>query len=536
MIKINDKNWIIISKDDPAYQKTKDLLTISEKEFVLKREYDYDLMRYKKVGSSKTVTKYLYDIKRESLYVPYGLYVYVKHLFIDSKTKYCGIKNHPLMKVNGSFINNIDKYKKILSGITLYDTQINAIKSIFINKRGVISAPTGSGKSEIMCATIQIMKKINNNKYPTILLLEPTIELLNGMKDRLKKYKIPFNDYRQTRVIMTNKVNLAHPKSLVTDLQKNKKMLDKIEVQFIDEAHHAQAKTFSLPSYHMNNLLYSIGLSATFLSHYHVNGTSIYDFDYDELLRIGNLGPIIYKLQGKDLIHAGQLAKPKLVILHNNANEEIDERKVDYTWNNVRKIRLQSETRTKLIAKVACIFAKYDRKVIILMNILDWGRDILKEIYDLGYGQKSRICYGGQTYEKVNKKNGKIEKDYQSALDLFNKDKINILIGSNVLQEGIDLKKVDGIILGMGGKADRTSLQSVGRALRLSKTGEFAYIVDINDLKDRMLNKQFVERMRKYKSVLGIIQKEDILNDCNPDKFEEQFIKWEKITNKNKKN
>ena len=170
------------------------------------------------------------------------------------------------------------------------------------------------------------------------------------------------------------------------------------------------------------------------------------------------------------------------------------------------------------------------------MNILDWGRDILKEIYDLGYGQKSRICYGGQTYEKVNKKNGKIEKDYQSALDLFNKDKINILIGSNVLQEGIDLKKVDGIILGMGGKADRTSLQSVGRALRLSKTGEFAYIVDINDLKDRMLNKQFVERMRKYKSVLGIIQKEDILNDCNPDKFEEQFIKWEKITNKNKKN
>ena len=38
MIKINDKNWIIISKDDPAYQKIKDLLTISEKEFVLKRE------------------------------------------------------------------------------------------------------------------------------------------------------------------------------------------------------------------------------------------------------------------------------------------------------------------------------------------------------------------------------------------------------------------------------------------------------------------------------------------------------------------
>ena len=529
MIKINDKNWIIITKDDPAFQPAKNLLTITEKEFVLKSEYDYDLHRYKKVGKSKKVTKYLYNIKRESLYIPYGLYKYVKHLFIDSKTKYCGIKNHPLMKVNGSFINGIDKYKKILSGIELYDNQINAIKSIFINKRGVISAPTGSGKSEIMCATIQIMKKINNNKYPTILVLEPTIELLKGMKDRFKAYKIPINDYRETRVIMTNKVNLAHPKSLVTDLQKNKKMLDKIEVQFIDEAHHSGCKTFSLPSYHMNNLLYSIGLSATFVSHYHINGESIYDFDYDELMRIGNLGPIIYKLQGKDLIQAGQLAKPKLIILHNDADEEMNEKKVDYTWNNVRKIRLQSETRTKLIAEAACKLAKYNRKVIILMNILDWGREILTEVNNLGYGQKSRICYGGQTYEKINKKNGKIEKDYQDALNLFNKDKINILIGSSVLQEGIDLKKVDGIILAMAGKADRTSLQSVGRALRLSKTGKFAYIVDINDLQDRMLHNQFIERMRKYKSVLGIAQKENILNDCTTNQFEKKFIEWEEI-------
>lgn len=71
-----------------------------------------------------------------------------------------------------------------------------------------------------MCAAIQIMKELNGGVYPTILILEPTIELLKGIKSRFKRYKIPTNDYRETRMIMTNKVNLAHPTSLCSDLEK----------------------------------------------------------------------------------------------------------------------------------------------------------------------------------------------------------------------------------------------------------------------------------------------------------------------------
>ena len=527
-ILINKDNWIIIDKCDPSYDNVKDLLTIAEKELLIKKEWDRQLRRLVKVNKSQTIVKILYNEKDDKLYVPFGLLKYIKHLFKNSNIVNCTKKDHKLYDVI-NIVDNIENYRNILPGISLYDNQLEAVKNIFKYKRGVIQAATGFGKTELMCASIQIMKDLNDGKYPTILVLEPTIELLNGIKKRFKAYKIPVNDYRETRTIFSNKVNLAHPKSLATDLDKDDRALTKVEVQFVDECHHVGCETWSLPNYHMPNLLYSIGLSATFLSHYHVNGTHIDDFSYTELKRIGNLGPLIMKVDAKDLVSMKQLATPKLAILHNDANEEIDETKIDYDWHNVRKIRQQSEHRTKLIAEAAIIMAKYGYKVIILMNILDWGRQILKEIYNLGYGDVARTCFGGQTYEKINRNNGKIEKEYNNVLRLFDKEKIKIIIGSSCIQEGLDLSKVDSCILASGGKSDRTTLQSIGRALRKSKTGKYAYIVDFNDAGDEMLSKQFRERMIKYKKVVGISNSEDILKNCSVKQFEDWFKNLENI-------
>lgn len=527
MIKVNKNNYIIVSKDDPSYESMKSLLTIVEKELVIVKEYDPNLRRRKSINKTRNVSKYLYDMRNGDLYIPFGLLKYVKHLFKNSKVENCSNKNHLLYNTE-EIIDSIENYRNILPGISLYDNQLEAVKRIFQYKRGAIQAVTGFGKTEIMCAAIQIMKIINKS-YPTVLVLEPTIELLNGIKSRFKQYKIPINDYRETRMIMTRKVNLAHPKSLCNDLKNNKKVLDKIEVQFIDECHHSSSKTWSTPAYHMPNLIYSIGLSATFVSHYHVDGNSIDDFTFEELKRIGCCGPIIMNVDGDELIKKKQLAYPKLCILHNNADEEIDEKKIDYNWQNVRTIRLQSENRTKLIAKAACTFAKYNRKVIVLMNVLDWGREILKEIHNLGYGNIARTCFGGQTYEKVNKKSGKIEKEFNNALKLFDKEKIKIIVGSSAIQEGIDLSKVDVCILAQGGKSDRTTLQSVGRALRRSKTGKYSYIIDFDDSKDKILNNQFRERMIKYKNVLGINKSEDIIKNCTIEQLEEKFKEWEGI-------
>ena len=153
----------------------------------------------------------------------------------------------------------------------------------------------------------------------------------------------------------------------------------------------------------------------------------------------------------------------------------------------------------------------------------------MTEIYNLGYGDYVRTCFGGQTYEKINKKTGKVEKEWNSTLSLFDKDKIYCIVGSSCVQEGLDLSKVDVCILAQGGKSDRTTLQSVGRALRKSKTGKYSWIIDIEDMEDEMLHKQYVERMQKYKKVLGLTEKNEVFKNLNPETLEEIFCKYENI-------
>lgn len=528
-VKINYKNQILISKDDPSFEKVKDLLTIVENEKKPIKQFDSTLNRLKTINKSIQVTKYLYKIDNEHLIIQLGLLPFIKHLFTNSEiidnTKY----DHSLYCTN-KYVENINNYRTILSGISLYDYQIDAIKEMLIHKHGVINAATGAGKTEIMCGFIEILKDLNNNKYPTTLILEPTLELLNGIKKRFKSYKIPINDYRESRMIMSNKVNIGHPTSIVNDLKADKRILNKVEVQLMDECHHSSCKTWQSPAMNMENLLYSFGLSATFVSHYHKNGKHIDDFSYEELKRIGTCGQIIYNIEAKELIKDKHLAYPKLVILDNKADEPMPEESIDYNWQNVKKIRMQSIKRTKIIAETACILAKHNRKVIILMNVLDWGRSILKEIYNLGYGNVARNCFGGRKYEKINKRTGKIEVEYNDVLEMFNKNKINVIIGSSCLQEGIDLSCVDCCILSQGGRGDRTSLQSIGRAMRKSKTGKYGYIVDINDSQDRMLNNQYRERMIKYKKILNIKSSNDIIKNCTPEQFEDKFKLWEELT------
>ena len=56
-ILLNLNNRIVISRDDPAFEPTKDLLTIVEKELVVGKEYDSALGRFKAKHKTRNVNK-----------------------------------------------------------------------------------------------------------------------------------------------------------------------------------------------------------------------------------------------------------------------------------------------------------------------------------------------------------------------------------------------------------------------------------------------------------------------------------------------
>ena len=91
---------------------------------------------------------------------------------------------------------------------------------------------------------------------------------------------------------------------------------------------------------------------------------------------------------------------------------------------------------------------------------------------------------------------------------------------------GIDINSLDTVILAYCGKSERIQIQSCGRVLRLTKTGNRAYIIDFNDFKDPVLNYQFKLRLKRYKELIGV-NSSDIYFCMSRDKLEEVFNKYE---------
>jgi superfamily II DNA or RNA helicase len=119
--------------------------------------------------------------------------------------------------------------------------------------------------------------------------------------------------------------------------------------------------------------------------------------------------------------------------------------------------------------------------------------------------QKSK---SGDIIHKFLKKNG-IENSYISGDDKkekisdtikrFNEKKINILVGSKVIGEGIDINSTEELILATGGKSEIEIIQAVGRAVRLSEGKDKAIVYDFDFEDTKFLTKHTQERIRIYK-------------------------------------
>jgi len=75
---------------------------------------------------------------------------------------------------------------------------------------------------------------------------------------------------------------------------------------------------------------------------------------------------------------------------------------------------------------------------------------------------------------------------------------VKTLIGTQLIDEGIDLPNLSYLLYTAGGKSPRQLLQRVGRVLRVSDTKKTATIIDFQDKTHRVFGKQSDARKRIY--------------------------------------
>jgi len=352
---------------------------------------------------------------------------------------------------------NMTKLGMISISCKLRDYQINAISTSLKKKRGIIYAPTGSGKTVIAAALI--------SSISSCIFIVHTRALLEQQRKNLKNLLGEEIGILGSGEREINKIMVCTIQSLSNLEKRELKKFEHYQMLLVDEAHHAHSDSYQ-KILRIIKAPYRFGLTAT----PHQLWTK------EEYMKTtAFIGPIIYKVRYQELEKKGFLACPIVYIF------TINHPRLNSNWSEIYKRSIvENKKRNKLIAQLAKRIS-VRRSVLIQVALIEHGENIVKFLPDA-------FLVKGETPKEV-------QNQIKEALK--RKD-IRIVISTTVWKEGVDIPSLDCVINAVGKKSRISTIQSVGRALRPK---EKAYIIDFLDLNQKYLEDHSKERLKIYKSL-----------------------------------
>ena len=126
---------------------------------------------------------------------------------------------------------------------------------------------------------------------------------------------------------------------------------------------------------------------------------------------------------------------------------------------------------------------------------------MLKNMIEKRFGSNPvDVEYKGRVYHlhTVELIDGETDMDMRNAiLEGARQEKVKILLGSTIADEGLDCPALKVLILTASGKSSTRAFQRVGRVLRLYKGRNIAYVYDFMDM-NKTFYKHFLYRKALY--------------------------------------
>jgi len=376
------------------------------------------------------------------------------------------------------------------AGFDLRNDQITAVKKGLYLKRGIIQMPPGSGKTEVQASILRFLFKYNTNLK--VLVLEPTLELGRGVLRRFNSYNLDATLYSENRSTSSSIV-VAHVTSLLIDLKDNPNLLDNFNIVFWDEVHHSRCDTWLQLNKALRNVEYSLGFSALAIDEGNISDLS--RMDLDERLIVGSTGSVLIHINSLFYIDKGILATPVIFQINNIIDRGLSGNKV---WTYLFAEGISSADRNNRVADVVEFFYQFKRKVLVLVGTKEQAFVIAEMLRD----KNKELSYGISFGNKVSYLND--TKVTDDIVSMFDTNDISILLATTHLDEGIDIKNLDVCILASGGKKDRRLIQRLGRVLRKTKKGRYAYIIDFADKGNGILSRHATYRLNLYKNLIEV--------------------------------
>jgi superfamily II DNA or RNA helicase len=338
--------------------------------------------------------------------------------------------------------------KLSLNGFTPRPYQQKACSKIVEGKipnRATLVMATGAGKTILSAAIISRLQ------VPTIFytysldLLEQTAQVYEKALG-VKIGKVG------GRYFSIEDITVATVQTVYNCLNKTDKRavklldyLNTVEAQFVDEGHMLGADT-----------IYAVSAFADPYYSYALTATPFRE-DGKEIFIEAATGPIIELISEEELVRGGYILPVRVEIYpikHYPTKvkkyQTLYEREIVDHWE-----------RTRSIVKAAKKYA--DKQVIVLVKDIFHGNKLSELL-------RAPFIHGSTSTE-----------ERTQALQKFKEKKINLLIASSILKQGVDIPEAEVLILAHGGASLVELMQKIGRVRRPSQDKTVGIIVDFYD-------------------------------------------------------
>lgn len=250
------------------------------------------------------------------------------------------------------------------------------------------------------------------------------------------------------------------------------RLLEYFELVILEEAHEASGNGYYDILSYCKNAHYRLALTAT---------PFMKDSGEANMRLMAVAGPIGIRVTEKQLIDCGILAKPYFKYIDLSEKPPTLLRRT--RWPNCYKIGItDNHFRNAAIIKEAVRAATYGMPVMILVQRKEHGK-VLERTLNAN-GVKTSYIFGDSD-----------QNARRNALNQLATGEIKVLIGSTILDVGVDVPAIGMVILAGGGKAEVQLRQRCGRGLRAKKSGpNIALIVDFTDRGNEYLSTHAVQR------------------------------------------
>jgi superfamily II DNA or RNA helicase len=367
-----------------------------------------------------------------------------------------------------SKIGHLDKEftKEKISKLFPFDYnihQVEAMEKLLKVRSGIVKAVTSAGKSYIMANFIKL------TKLPTLVLvnkvtlcdqLAATISEVCGIKCGVWHGKK--KQMGDVVVATIGSINTMPD-------------INNFKVLCGDELHNFGAESFQ-KFLKERQFPIKIGFSATPRKD---------ELQFQKIRQF--FGDVIVEIGAEQLMDAGVVITPEIKFVEVKCTPTMD-------WPTAyQKGIVENKERNNAIVKI--VEKHHIPTLIIIKDVMNGHGDLLKQKIQ-ALGRKVEFISGES-------------KDRQEHIEALDAGKIDVLIATGILNEGISIRNVHMLIMASGGKALTETSQKIGRALRKMDGKEKALIIEFSDKGNKYTQSHATQRKHIYQSI-GFRDIEDV--------------------------